>query len=128
MTVSFSKSNFTTNNMKISSIAAASLLSAIGYNDNVAVNSFQISPSFNAAVSTTLRHTYTTILYSSNDNNDESLTTAKELELNEITKQLEQAKERFNKSRNNVEVLQKEKEGVVSTTDSIINKLKSGFV
>ena len=77
----------------------------------------------------TRRHTpYTTILYSSNDNNDESLTTAKELELNEITKQLEQAKERFNESRNNVEVLQKEKDGVVSTTDSIINKLKSGFV
>ena len=119
-----------TTNMKISSIAAASLLAAaIGYNDNVAVNSFQISPSFNsAAVSTTLRHTpYTTILYSSNDNNDESLTTAKELELNELSTQLEQAKERFTKSRNNVEVLQTEKEGVVSTTDSIINKLKSGF-
>ena len=115
--------------MKISSIAAASLLSAIGYNDNVAVNSFQISPSLFAAVSTTLRHTpHTTILYSSNDNNDESLTTAKELELNEITKQLEQAKERFNNSRDNVEVLQKEKEGVVSTTEKIINKLKSGFV
>ena len=117
--------------MKILSIAAASLLAAIGYNDNVVVNSFQISPpSFNAAVSTTLRHStsYITILYSSNDNNDESLTTAKELELNELSKQLEQAKERFNKSRNNVEVLQKEKEGVVSTTDSIINKLKSGFV
>ena len=117
--------------MKISSIAAASLLAAIVYNhDIVAVNSFQISPSFNTAVSsTTLRHTpYTTILYSSNDNNDESLTTAKEIELNEITKQLEQAKERFNESRNNVEVLQKEKDGVVSTTDSIINKLKSGFV
>ena len=109
--------------MKISSIAAASLLAAICYNhDIVAVNSFQISPSFNAAVSTTLRqHTpHTTILYSSNDNNDESLTAAKELELNEITKQLEQAKERFNKSRTNVEVLQKEKEGVVSTTDSIL--------
>ena len=114
--------------MKISSIAAASLLAAIGYNDNVAVDSFQIIPSLTAAVSTTLRHTYTTILYSSNDNNNESLTTAKELELNEITKQLEQAKERFNKSRTNVEVLQKEKEDVVSTTDSIINKLKSGFV
>ena len=116
--------------MKISSIAAASLLAAICYNhDNVAVNSFQISPSFNAAISTTLRHTpCTTILYSSNDNNNESLTTAKELELNEITKQLEQAKERFTKSRSNVEVLQKEKDGVVSTTDSIINKLKSGFV
>jgi len=117
--------------MKILSIAAASLLAAIGYNhDNVVVNSFQISPpSFNAAVSTTLRHTpCITNLYSSNDNNDESLTTAKELELDELSKQLEQAKERFNKSRNNVEVLQKEKEGVVSTTDSIINKLKSGFV
>jgi len=115
--------------MKISSIAAASLLAAIGYyHDNVVVNSFQIFPSFNAAVSTTPRHTPCTILYSSNDNNDESLTTAKELELNEITKQLEQAKELFNKSRTNVEVLQKEKEGVVSTTDSIINKLKSGFV
>jgi len=115
--------------MKISSIAAASLLAAIGYyHDNVAVNSFQLSPSLTAAVSTTPRHTPCTILYSSNDNNDESLTTAKELELNEITKKLEQAKERFNKSRNNVEVLQKEKEGVVSTTDSIINKLKSGFV
>lgn len=118
--------------MKILSIAAASLLAAIGYNhDNVVVNSFQISPpSFNAAVSTTLRHTpYITILYSSgNDNNDVSLTTAKELELDELSKQLEQAKERFNKSRNNVEVLQKEKEGVVSTTDSIINKVKSGFV
>ena len=118
--------------MKILSITAASLLATIGYNhDNVAVNSFQISSSFNAAVSsTTLRHTplTTTILYSSNDNNDESLTIAKELELNEITKQLEQAKERFNKSRNNVEVLQKEKDGVVSTTESIINKLKSGFV
>ena len=114
--------------MKISSIAAASLLAAIGYNDNVAVNSFQIIPSLTAAVSTTLHHTYKTILFSSNDNNDESLTTAKELELNEITKQLEQAKKRFNKSRNNVEVLQKEKEGVVSTTESIINKLKSGFV
>ena len=118
--------------MKILSIAAASLLAAIGYNhDNVVVNSFQTSPpSFNAAVSTTLRHTpYITILYSSNDNNDESLTTAKELELNEITKQLEQAKERYTKSRTNVEVLQKEKEGVVSTTtESIINKLKSGFV
>ena len=115
--------------MKISSIAAASLLSAIGYNDNVvAVNSFQISPSLFAAVSTTLRHTpHTTILYSSNDNNDESLTATKELEL-DVTKQLEQAKKRFNKSRNNVEVLQKEKEDVVSTTDSIINKLKSGFV
>jgi len=117
--------------MKILSIAAASLLAAIGYNDdNVVVYSFQTSPSFYTAVSaTTLRHTpYTTILYSSNDNNDESLTTAKELELNEITKQLEQAKERFNESRTNVEVLQKEKEDVVSTTDSIINKLKSGFV
>ena len=117
--------------MKISSIAAASLLAAIGYNhDNMVVTSFQISPSFNsAAVSTTLHRTpYTTILYSSNDNNDESLTTAKELELNELTKQLEQAKERYTKSRTNVEVLQKEKEGVVSTTDSIINKLKSGFV
>ena len=116
--------------MKISSIAAAFLLATIGYNHE-AVNSFQISPSFNTAVSTiTLRHTphTTTILYSSNDNNDESLTTVKELELNEITKQLEQAKGRFNKSRTNVEVLQKEKEGVVSTTDSIINKLKSGFV
>ena len=115
--------------MKILSIAAASLLAAIGYNDNVAVNSFQISPSFNAAVSsTTLRHTpYTTILYSSNDNNDESLTT-KELALDELSKQVEQAKERFTKSSNNVEVLQKEKEGVVSTTDRIINKLKSGFV
>ena len=115
--------------MKILAIAA-SLLIAIGvYHNNVAVNSFQISPSFNAAVSTTLRHTpYTTILYSSNDNNNESSTTAKELELNEITKQLEQAKERFDKSRNNVEVLQKEKDGVVSTTDSIINKLKSGFM
>jgi len=80
-------------------------------------------------VSTTLRHTpYITILYSSNDNNDESLTTAKELELNELSKELEQAKERFNKSRNDVDVLQKEKEGVVSTTESIINKLKSGFV
>ena len=130
MTVSFSKSNFTTNNMKILSIAAVSLLSAVGYyHDNVVVNSFQISPSFNAAVSTTtLCHTpHTTILYSSNDNNDESLTATKELEL-DVTKQLEQAKKRFNKSRNNVEVLQKEKEDVVSTTDSIINKLKSGFV
>ena len=119
--------------MKILSIvAAASLLAAIGYNhDNVLVNSFQIfPPSFNAAVSTTLRHStsYITILYSSNDNNDESLTTAKELELDELSKQLEKAKERLNKSRTNVEVLQKEKEDVVSTTDSIINKLKSGFV
>ena len=117
--------------MKISTIAAPSLLAAIGCIDNVAVNSFQISPSsFNAAVSTTLHripHT-TTILYSSNDNNDESLTTAKELELNELSKQLEQAKERYTKSRDNVEVLQKEKEGVISSTDSIINKLKSGFV
>ena len=115
--------------MKILSIAAVLLLAAISYNDNVAVNSFQISPSLTAAVLTTLRHTpYKTILHSSNNNIDESLTKAKELELNEITKQLEQAKERFNKSLNNVEVLQKEKEGVVSTTDSIINKLKSGFV
>ena len=117
--------------MKISSIAAVLLLAAIGYyHDNVVVNSFQISLSLNAAVSTTLRHTphTTTILYSSNDNNYESLTTAKELELNELSKQLEQAKELFDKSRSNVEVLQKEKEGVVSTTDSIINKLKSGFV
>jgi len=114
--------------MKILSIAAASLLAAISYNDNVVVNSFQISPSLTAAVSTTLRRTplTTTILYSSN-NNDESLTT-KELELNELSNQLEQAKERFNKSLTNVEVLQKEKEDVVSTTDSIINKLKSGYV
>ena len=117
--------------MKIISIAAASsLLATIGYNDNVVVKSFQISPSLTAAVSTTLRHTphTTAILYSSNDNNDESSTTAKELELNEISKQLEQAKERYTKSHTNVEVLQKEKEDVVSTTDSIINKLKSGFV
>ena len=118
--------------MKISSIAAASLLVAIGYShDNVVVKSFQLSPSSltNAAASTTLHHTpYTTILYSSYDKNDESLTTAKELELNELSKQLEQAKERYTKSRDNVEVLQKEKEGVISTTDSIINKLKSGFV
>ena len=117
--------------MKILSIAAASLLAAIGYNhDNVVVYSFQTSPSFNTAVSSTTLHRKltTTILYSSNDNNDESLTTAKELELNELSKELEQAKERFNKSRNDVDVLQKEKEGVVSTTESIINKLKSGFV
>ena len=117
--------------MKILSIAAALLLATIDYNhDNVVVNSFhQISPSFNAAVSSTTLHRtpYTTILYSSYDKNDESLTTAKELELNELSKQLEQAKERYTKSRDNVEVLKKEKEGVISTTDSIINKLKSGF-
>ena len=115
------------------SIAATSLLVVIGYyRNNVVVNSFhQISPSLTAAVSTTLRRRYipltTTILYSSN-NNDESLTTARELELNEITKQLEQAKDRYTKSGTNVEVLQKEKDDVVSTTDSIINKLKSGYV
>lgn len=67
-----------------------------------------------------------TPLYATSD--DSSSTTNSESKLEEITRQLEGAKARFNASRNNVITLQKEEESTLLETDNIIDKLKSSFV
>ena len=68
-----------------------------------------------------------TPLYATPDN-DSSSTTNSESKLEEITRQLEDARVRFNASRNNVVTLQKEEESTLLETENIIDKLKNSFV
>ena len=66
-------------------------------------------------------------LYATSDDSSSSSTNG-ESKLDEITRQLEDAKVRFNASRNNVITLQKEEESTLLETENIIDKLKNSFV
>ena len=120
--------------MMLSSIAAL-LLTISSHNNrvlcfqsssNFAIKHISTAASLRSSKSTT--QSYITPLYAATSDDSSSTTTNSESKLDEITRQLEDAKARFNESRNNVVTLQKEEESTLLETENIIDKLKSSFV
>ena len=111
----------------VATAASALLILLLGNNsDSLVVHSFQL-PSSSAGLPIISPHTS---LYSTNDDTDDSAssTTLQKEQLDEITKALEQAKLKFDESRNNVVTLQKQRDDIALETENIIDKLKNSFV
>ena len=111
----------------VATAASTSLILLLVNSSDLLVHSFQLPSSSAGRLPIISPHTS---LCSTNDDTDDSassLTLQKE-QLDEITKALEQAKLKFDESRNNVVTLQKQRDDIALETENIIDRLKNSFV